>query len=178
MHKISIDDEPPASSSLSSKKQMVRITLAAALLMPLAEAAYGQLAVNCTQKLVFDTIAVCGAGGTLQVQPDGDVVSTACVIPIGGPQEGICKIAKITSTTGSLQLKMTATTTNISGPAAMKVQNFNLNTDAGGTTITFSSAALTKTFMTIGVGADLVANGGQLIGSYSGQLLLQAIFTP
>lgn len=156
---------------------LVRLSLAVAALLP-ANEAYAQFAVNCTQKLQFDTIAACGAGGTLRVTAkSGKTTDLGCVIPLGTPQRAICS-AKSFTTNGSLQIKVSAKTDKVSGPATMVVKSFNIGTSAGGPTKTYGSVTLTATPLTFGVGASLLATGGQTLGTYNGQVIMTVIFTP
>ncbi len=161
----------------SGRKMMVCLSLATALLLPNVESAHAQLAVNCTRNLNFSTIAVCGGGGTLRVQPDGDISEINCMIALGAPVAGACEADGFT-TNGTLQLKVTSTLTDITGAGTMEVNNFKLVTDAGGPTVTYTPVTLTVTSIKFGIGADLEASGGQTTGSYDGQLMLRVTFTP
>lgn len=153
------------------------LSLAVACLMPASEA-YAQFAVNCSQHLHFDTVAACAGGGTIKVSAkSGKVARAGCAYVLGTPQRAVCT-AKSFSTSGSIQVKVTAKTTNVSGPGVMQVKNFNIGTAAGGPTKTYLSATLTATPLTFGIGGDLIINGGQSIGSYSGSVVITVMYTP
>ncbi|PJB70811.1 MAG: hypothetical protein CO093_06635 [Alphaproteobacteria bacterium CG_4_9_14_3_um_filter_47_13] len=159
-------------------KTMIRLSLATALLMPIAETAWAQLAVNCTQALRFATIAACGGGGTLRVTAkSGKTTDLGCIIPLGAAKRAVCTV-KSFATSGSLQVKVTAKSMKIGGPASMSVKNFNIGTAAGGPTKTYASVSLTATPLTFGVGGSRLATGGQTTGNYSGQLVMTVMFTP
>lgn len=162
----------------NAKQTVVHLSLAVAMLMPLAQAAQAQFAVNCTQALRFDTVAACGAGGTLKVTAkSGKITDIGCIIPLGTAKRGVCT-ARSFATSGSLQIKVSAKTVTVGGPGTMPVKQFNIGTASGGPTKTYTSAALTATPFTFGLGANLIGAGGQTLGNYSGQVVMTVIFTP
>jgi len=175
-----LDQKLDPLSRKTKGREIVYVSLAAALLWPGPQVAQAQLQVSCFQNLNYDTVAVCAGGGTLEVQPDGGVVTDGCILALGAPQQASCQIKKITSTTtGSLALKVTTNATNVTaGVNKMQVKSFNIDTDNGGPTVTYTAASITKKAFKVGVGADLVSTGGQVSGSYSGQLMFVVTYTP
>ncbi len=159
-----------------SAGRMVALSLAAATLLPAAEA-YAQLAVNCTQALRFATFAPCSAGGSIKVTPGGAATDGGCVVLLGVPKQAVCS-AKSFATTGSIQIKLAPKTTNVTGPGTMPLKSFNIGTAAGGPTKTWTDAALTATPLVFGVGGLLGVSPGQPNGIYSGNLIMTVTFTP
>lgn len=157
---------------------MVRVSLAVALLLPMAEVAHAQLAANCTQALQYGTLAACIGGGTVRVTPaSGKVFTSGCAVVMGSPKQAKCTV-KSFATNGSLQIKVSAKTVNITGPGTMPVNQFNIGTVAGGSTKTYTSLALTATPLAFGVGGEVTLSGGQAFGNYSGNVIMTVIFTP
>lgn len=174
MASLSLQKKSP---TIPAKRKMVRLSLAVALLMPLSEAAQAQ-AVNCTQALRFDTIAACGGGGSIKITPkSGKVSRSGCAFPFGTPLRAVCS-AKSFATSSSIQVKVSATTAKINGPASMKVKSFKIGTAAGGPTKTWTAGMLSATPLVFGIGGNLNVNGGQSLGSYSGNLVITVTFTP
>ena len=157
--------------------KIVRLSLAVALLLPISEA-YAQFDLNCTRPIQFGSFAPCGGGGSVTVTPaTGNVTTAGCVVLLGTPKQALCSV-KSFATSGSIQVKLSAKTTNIAGPGVMQVKSFNIATAGGGPTRTWTSAALTATPLSFGVGGKIAAGGGQLNGNYSGSLIMTVMFTP
>jgi len=153
----------------------VALSLAVASLLPVAEA-YAQQA-NCTQGLQFASLAPCGGGGSVKITPGGAVSDVGCVIIMGAPKQAVCTV-KSFATTSSIQVKMAAKTTNVTGPGLMQLKSFNIGTAAGGPTKIWTDAALTATPFTFGIGGLLDINAGQVNGIYNGGLIVTVTFTP
>ncbi len=163
-----------------AREKMVQISLAVALLMPTAEVAQAQFAVNCSRPILYDTFAPCGGGGTITVTPNTGKISTnGCIVILGTPKEARCS-AKSFATTGSISIQLSAKQLDIKGGGTrtMSVKNFNIGTSAGGPTKVYTSAALTADPLLFGVGADLLVGPAQTNGAYSGNLVMTVIFTP
>lgn len=158
--------------------RMVRLSLAVASLMPLAEVANAQLAVNCAQDLQFGPFSTCGGGGSIKITPvNGNATTGGCIILMGTPKQAKCSV-KSFSTTGSLKIQVTTTQTDVKGAGTMKLDNFNIATAGGGATKTYTSAMLTATPLKFGVGGLLDVANGQAEGAYSGKVLIKVFFTP
>jgi hypothetical protein len=156
--------------------RMVALSLAAAALWPVA-GAHAQLAVNCTQVMNFDDLAACGGGGSVKVTPGGAVSDGGCVLVLGTPKQAKCSVQNF-ATSGSIQVKMSAKTINLTGAGTMQLKSFNIATPAGGPTKTWTDVALTATPLEFGVGGLLSVNPGQSNGVYSGNVIMTVTFTP
>lgn len=166
----------PIKNQESAAPRTVILSLAVAALLPVSEA-YAQLAVNCTRAIQYGSLAACGGGGSIKVTPAGAVTTNGCVVVFGTPKQALCSV-KSFATTGSIQVKLSAKTTNVTGPGAMQVDNFNIGTAAGGPTQTWTSVALTATPLKFGIGGALDVNPGQVNGIYTGNLIMTVTFTP
>lgn len=165
-------------SFMSTEPRMIRLSLAIAMLMPLASPAMAQMTIKCPTGLRFGNFATHGGnGGRITVTPGGGVNTTGNIVTLTAPQNGVCKVASF-ATTGSLQIKVSMDTMNVTGgTGVMSVNNFNIGTAAAGETKTYLSASLTATPLAFGVGGRLNINNNQVFGGYSGSITMTAIFT-
>jgi hypothetical protein len=162
----------------SKNYQLVTLSAAAVCLFPFPQKAEAQMVFNCLQNLEFGTFAIGGGGGRLRVRPTaGTVRDLTDVIAIAGGQQGICKVSNITGTTGTLELKVLSNKIDISGPGNIKVNNFDIGTQKGGRTKTFTNADLTNKTVTFNLGATLHAMPSESIGTYTGALIIRATYT-
>jgi hypothetical protein len=159
-----------------SAPAMVRLSLVVAGMMPLSEA-MAQIDIAC-QPIQYGSLADCG-GGKVTVTPGGAVSTKGCIALLGTPQPGICKATGITSTTGSVEFKLSAKSVNISaGANSMVVSKLNIGTANGGRTYTYNSTTITGTQISAPIGARLNVSNPQPQGSYSGSLIMTVTFTP
>lgn len=159
------------------KDIMVRLTLASAMIMPLAISARAQPTIACDeQPMKFGRLHNCGGGGQLTITPAGLMVTDGCIKALGTPQEVVCRITTPTPQTQAIKINMTTSSFDLTGPGTMALDNFNIFSKSAGPTITFPSASFTSTQKLIGIGARLNLSPSQAAGSYSGSVNVSITF--
>lgn len=161
----------------SGAQVMVPLTLAAAMCMPWALPVQAMSA-QCSQNLQFGRLFDCGNGGKLAISPSG-VLNTisGCFSFIDVPKQAICKVSSFV-TTGTLKIEMSAKKMVMTGPPdTMRMSVFNIGTPLGGTQKTYTSASLTTTPFSFGIGGRLRVTGNQATGSYLGKMSITVTFT-
>lgn len=160
------------------KKTATLVTLSVVTMMMLARGTARAQTLNCNFPLDFGTVVNCPGGGTLKIATEtGSPTVTGCITSSpGGINRGSCTVSQIPSPPDFLiqqiQVSVTATSFNInSGANNMAVNNFNLQTDAGGV-----MATTTALVATIDIGATLNVGPSQPGGNYSGAVNVTAIF--
>jgi hypothetical protein len=125
--------------------------------------------------LDFGTFSVGATGGNIVLNPvAADVVQPGTVNQIGASSPNDAKInikAAIGFPIVVAVATPTITLTANAGADTMKVSNFNIDTDAGGTNQVITLAAATETAM---IGATLTVPGSAVAGSYTANFTVNA----
>ncbi len=151
----------------TDKKLTIPLSLAT-LVAAFPSAALAQ-SINCVNQLVFGSIVTCGAAGTVTVRPDG--TSTSSCVTASGPVSRARCIVTQGFPFRPIQFSVNAATATITnGTSNMNVTNFNIITNAGGTSTTQTVPALD-----VPIGATLNVGGTQAAGTYSGSFGVTAI---
>lgn len=151
----------------TDKKLLIPLSLTT-LVAAFPSGAFAQ-SINCVNQLVFGTIVTCGAAGTVTVRPDG--TSTSSCVTAGGPISRARCIVTQSFPFRPIQFSVNAATATITnGTSNMNVTNFNIITNAGGTSTTQTVPALD-----VPIGATLNIGGAQAAGTYSGSFGVTAI---
>lgn len=156
------------------KKTATLVTLSVVTMMMLARGTARAQTLNCNFPLDFGTVVNCAGGGTLKIATEtGSPTVTGCITSSpGGINRGSCTVSQTDFPPQPIQVSVTATSFNInSGANNMAVNNFNLQTNAGGTMATTTALAAT-----IDIGATLNVGPSQPGGNYSGAVNVTAIF--
>lgn len=151
---------PRAAASIAGG---VLVTLGA---LTLAGPASHAQSINCKAIMMFGTIMPCPASAsTVTISPTGITTSApGCVVVSPTQTPGAC----IVQGDPTMQVSITAAAIDIvSGPNKMVLNNFNLQTPAGGPVVTLSTS-LTSLY----VGATLNIGAAQPGGSYSGTVTI------
>ena len=130
------------------------------------------IAVFQNQSLNFGSFTTGGAGGTVDITPAGGVTYTGVVgTPSTAPTEAIIQVKGKTHAPG-IDVSVTNPTVNVTnGTDTMVVNNFNINTNAGGPIET--GLAMTAPSVLVPIGATLTVGVAQGTGTYAGTFTVQ-----
>lgn len=128
------------------------------------------IVVSGTVDLNFGSITESSAG-TIVVPPVAAASVTGGVTSLSTPVVGVIQIAAATGAAITLSMDATAYTVSDGLANTMSVNNFNLVTDAGGTSETITLAASPETRP---LGATLNVSAGQTPGTYTGNYTVNA----
>lgn len=134
------------------------------------------IAVFQNQSLNFGTFTTGGAGGTVDITPAGGVTYTGVVgTPSTAPTEAIIQVKGKTHAPG-IDISVTDPTVTISnGPTQkMVVDQFNINTNAGGPAET--GIPITAPSVFVPIGATLTVGVGAAAGTYTGTFTVQVAY--
>ncbi|MEM6780563.1 MAG: DUF4402 domain-containing protein [Pseudomonadota bacterium] len=151
----------------ASQKALVTLSAVVALNMSDIPQAAAQ-SVFSVQPLVFGSLIACGVANPVTVTPTGTISSPNCARGGGPFNNGIFNVVG-TIPPVPIQISLSSTFVNLGGPGTMKVSNFNLVTNAGGTATTITTFNATIPF-----GATLNVGGTQAAGVYSGTITFNA----
>lgn len=133
------------------------------------------IVISGTQVLHFGSMTDTGGGGTMLIDTTGARTpggNTTDVAGLGLESQGILQIQAAAGL--PIDISMTAATFTVDDAGAgapMNVNAFQLNTNAGGATITYTLAAATET---IPMGATLTVGAAQVPGTYTGTYTVNA----
>lgn len=141
-----------------------------------AEILASPLALVATQNLNFGAFTNNGAGGNVTINTTG-----------GGSYVGVTQVGGVVPSQGGVQMignsgvnivfSVTDPTVTVVNTAAasqtMVVDQFNVNTNAGGSTEILNMAGTTAI---VPIGARLTVPAGRLPGSYTGTFTVQAVY--
>jgi len=123
--------------------------------------------INCAAAINFGDIILCGAAGTVTINPDGSRSSTGCLAFGGGPHvNGLCSYTQPFPST-HMVITVDSSTAISSGPNSLTVQNFQINTPGQGRSIDVFDP-----IGNINIGADLVVPATPADGGYSGIVIV------
>ena len=157
--------------SVKKARTLVTLSLLAAAQAPGAAMAQ---AISCPQNMMFGTLMACSAAAaTVTVAPDASSSSSPGCLSVGGTQlQGRCVVTGTFFPVQVMQISVTSPTyTIVSGANDMQVNDFNLQTAAGGLTTTIS-AFLTS----VNIGATLNIDAGQASGAYAGSVTVSVAY--
>lgn len=136
--------------------------------------AQATIIVTATDNLHFGTVTTGGAGGDITITPSGSRTLSGSLIAVNGAGLSAPGVFSITGSTGFLiDLSMDSTFYDIDDGAGgnMRVDNFNLVTDGGGS---FEQVSLGTSTEVFNLGATLTIGGGQGEGTYVGNYTINA----
>ncbi len=156
--------------SADKKREKAVIALSMLVLAGMAGEA-GAQNINCPQPLVFGSIMACAATNSVTVRPDGTRNVAGCLSAGPGPFSNARCVVTQGFPLKSVVVSVTSPTFTLSGGAnTMKINNFNLMTNAGGRTITTTNFAVN-----VPIGATLGVGASQAQGSYTGSFTVNAV---
>ena len=131
------------------------------------------LAANAIQDLDFGAFFPGGAPSTIDIDTAGVPTYGVGIAPEAPPvSEGIIHLVGSTGSVVNLSLtNNTATITN--GTTNMVVSQFQINTDAGGTT---EAVTLPGSTLDVPIGGTLNVGAGQAFGTYNGTITVNASY--
>ena len=167
------------SNMYDSKKSLLKKTGVVAALVPLSMLpqkvfAQATIVVSGVVDMHFGTMTETGAGGTMVLNTAGARTPTGGVTAVTGAGLASQGEFSLSGSTGlAIDVSMTAAAFTVSngGGDTMSINNFNLRTNAGGSSITVTLAAATETFP---MGATLNISAGQAAGDYLGNYTMSA----
>ncbi|WP_435641425.1 DUF4402 domain-containing protein [Micavibrio aeruginosavorus] len=140
---------------------------AQAMIMP------STLALTSPQNLNFGAFAVSGGAGSVAINTAGTGTYTG-VTQVATPAPSEANIRIFGDVGSSVVISVTdPTVTVFSGANTMQVDNFQINTNAGGAIETVN---MTNATLLVPIGATLNVNAGQAAGSYSGTFTVSVIY--
>ncbi len=140
---------------------------AQAIIMP------STLALTSPQNLNFGAFAVSGGAGSVTINTAGTGTYTG-VTQVATPPPSEANIRIFGDVGSSVVISVTdPTVTVFNGANTMQVDNFQINTNAGGAIETVN---MTNATLLVPIGATLNVNAGQAAGSYSGTFTVSVIY--
>lgn len=131
------------------------------------------LALTSPQNLNFGAFAVSGGAGSVTINTAGTGTYTG-VTQVATPPPSEANIRIFGDVGSSVVISVTdPTVTVFNGANTMQVDNFQINTNAGGAMETIN---MTNATVLVPIGATLNVNAGQAAGSYSGTFTVSVIY--
>ena len=130
------------------------------------------IAASQNQSLNFGAFTTGGAGGTVDITPAGVATYTGVVnTPTPVPTEAIVQVK---GKSWGLGIDMSVTNPSVAvsnGTSTMKVNQFNISTNAAGPIVT--GIAMTAPSVAVPIGATLTVGAAQPTGTYAGTFTVQ-----
>lgn len=144
-----------------------------ALVMPLGPALAVSPTIGIGQSLEFGNVIAGISSGTVQIRVNGTRSTTGGVTAAGGTV--LAGEVQVSGDGSPVVLTISAPSFSLTGPGAnMVVNNFEIETSAGGLTQTVTPAATTT--LAVPIGATLNVNASQVGGSYTGNFTINAVY--